>query len=238
MKFSIRLIATALIVFQFFSLNAESKEMRSEKYISLDQSAQFEDGLEITLGQINNIEYILAPGGKVTGLKLPSVLTIPLTLMDENGRLRTELKVSPDTPNPHIQWNSYLVTFVSIEPKSTGFKIKIRSERAKLPALEYGGKINRFVSGEILDNDQVLLVRHAGYVNAHRASNDGTFSSDSSCMIEISDKVDKQTFYLDVPLRSPIEIKWKKWILTFKKTDSNGGMSQETPVEFEVKEKQ
>lgn len=237
MKSSIRVFFAIFVVVQLVSINAESKQMRSEKYISSGQSEEFENGLEIALGEINSIEYVRAAGGKVTGLKLPSTLTIPLTLFGEKGRLRTELKVTANSPNPNVQWNTHLVTFLSIEHESAGYKIKLRVETVMLPAINFGGRGNRLVSGQTIGDIDGLSIHHAGYVNAHRTSGNGKFSSSSSCMIEVSDRVDKKVINLDAPLQTPSVVEWKKWVFTFKKTDPNGGMSQEIPVEFEVKEK-
>lgn len=212
--------------------------MRSEKFISKGQSEEFENGLEVYLGDINGIEYVRAPGGKVTGLKLPSVLTIPLTLRGAKGKLRTELKPTSSAPHPSVQWNTYLVTFVSIEHESAGYRIKLRSEAVKMPNLNLGGQINRLVSSETIGNAEGLSVHHAGYVNSHRTSGDGKYSSASSCMIELSDNVDSKTIHLDNPLRSPSVVEWKKWIFTFKNSVPDGGsIDQEVPVEFEVKAK-
>jgi hypothetical protein len=237
MKNSVRAIVTIFVALQLSCVNAESKPMRSEKFISRGESEEFENGLEVYLGEVNGIDYVRAPGGKVTGLKVPSVLTIPLTLRGKRGRLRTELKVTLNTPNPSVQWNTHLVTFVSIEHESAGYKIKLRADAAKLLGINFGGAINRLSSGQTIGDTEELSIHHAGYVNSHRTSGDGQFSSDSSCMIEVSDKTDKKTINLDVPLQAPSVVEWKRWIFTFKKTDPKGGMSQEAPVEFEVKEK-
>ncbi len=212
--------------------------MHSEKFISRLQSEEFLDGLEISLGEVGNIEYVRAPGGKVTGLKLPAALTIPLTLRGNSGKLQSELKVTSSTPNPTVQWNTYLVTFVSIEHESAGYKIKFRAETIKLPRIAFGGALNRVSSGETVGDPESLTVHHDGYVNEHRTSGDGKYSSDSSCMIKISDKSDSKRIHLASPLKSPSVVEWKKWIFTFKKTDPHGGGQRpEAPVEFEVKSK-
>ena len=213
--------------------------MGNEVYISRGQSEEFENGLEISLGEVNSIEYLRAPGGKVTGLKLPATLLVPLTLQGEKGRLRTELKVTSDTPHPSVQWNTFLVTLLSIEHESAGYKIKFRVESVKLPEIKFGdGRTNLLASGQTIGDLGKLSVHHAGYVNSHRTNAKGESSSQSSCIIEVSDKVDSKTIHLDSPLRTASIVEWKTWIFTFKNTDPNGGtMGKDVPVEFEVKAK-
>ncbi|MDZ4084124.1 MAG: hypothetical protein U1E10_14365 [Bdellovibrionales bacterium] len=213
--------------------------MRNELYISRGQSEEFENGLEIALGEVNSIEYVRAPGGKVTGLKLPATFSIPLTLRGERGRLRTELKVTADTPHPSVQWNTHHVTFVSIEHESAGYKIKFRLESVKLPEIKFGvGRTNFLASGQSIGDPDKLAIHHAGYVSAHRTSGNGKFSTQASCIIEVSDKVDSKTIHLDSPLRTASIVEWKTWVFTFKNTDPNGGtMGKDVPVEFEVKAK-
>lgn len=230
-------VVFAVIQLSYFS--AESKQMGNELYISRGQSEEFENGLEIALGEVNGIEYLRAPGGKVTGLKLPAPLLIPLTLRGEKGRLRTELKATAGAPNPSVQWNTFLVTFLSIEHESAGYKIKFRVESVKLPEIKFGeGRINHLASGQTIGDPGKLSVHHAGYVNSHRANENGEASSQSSCIIEVADKVDSKTIHLDSPLRAVSVVHWKAWTFTFKSTDPDGGMAaKEIPVEFEVRAK-
>lgn len=219
----------------FVPLTAVESNLDVEKFIDANGMEKFDDKLEIQLLDIQGIEYERAQGGKITGIKTPIDLVIPLILRTKSGKRSVELRKTKSQPQPSIQWNRHRVTFVGIYAGEKGFKVKLRAATIPSELIDWGTVSATLRSGDELLGPDGLEIFHKGYVGAHTMNISGQAGTTSSCLIKLQVGSETKNVSLPSPMKVPVTVAWKKWILTFTKADPDGGMmSDEKPVEFKI----